>query len=180
MTKLAQEITFREAQGTDAPAFLEFMQIVAGETDFLVMEEGGLPLTEQEMAAILSRTEEAYNQLCLLALAGSDVVGAITIHTPHQEKLSHIGDVFLAVRQAYWGQGLGRILLEEVCDWARDYAGLARLELTVQCRNQAAVHLYQSVGFDIEGTKQRGARSKEGEWLDLYYMGKLVDKDDTR
>lgn len=168
------EITFREAQVTDAQSFLDCMQLVAGETDFLVMDEGGLPLTEQEMAGVLSRTEEAYNQLCLLALVGQEVVGIINVRVDNKEKLAHIGDVFMAVRKSYWGQGIGRILLEEVGDWARDYAGLARLELTVQVRNERAVKLYQSCGFEIEGIKHRGAKSKEGEWLDLYYMGRLL------
>ncbi|WP_161944288.1 GNAT family N-acetyltransferase, partial [Streptococcus suis] len=44
----------------------------------------------------------------------------------------------------------------------------------VQVRNQAAVHLYQKLGFNIEGTQIRGARTDKGEWLDLYYMGKLI------
>lgn len=52
---------------------------------------------------------------------------------------------------------------------------LKRLELTVQVRNQAKkVRLYQKLGFNIEGTQIRGARTDEGEWLDLYYMGKLI------
>ncbi|MDQ8835132.1 GNAT family N-acetyltransferase, partial [Streptococcus ruminantium] len=33
---------------------------------------------------------------------------------------------------------------------------------------------YQKLGFVIEGTQVRGARTDEGEWLDLYYMGKLI------
>ena len=38
-----------------------------------------------------------------------------------------------------------------------------------------AVHLYQKFGFDIEGTKKRGARTKNGEFLDVYLMAKLID-----
>ncbi|VTT12723.1 histone acetyltransferase HPA2-like acetyltransferase [Streptococcus suis] len=58
--------------------------------------------------------------------------------------------------------------------WAEEMDVLKRLELTVQVRNQAAVHLYQKLGFNIEGTQIGGARTDEGEWLDLYYMGKLI------
>lgn len=66
-------------------------------------------------------------------------------------------------------------LLEEVITWAQEMGHLKRLELTVQVRNERAVRLYQSCGFDIEGIKKRGARTDEGEWLDLYYMGRLID-----
>ena len=52
---------------------------------------------------------------------------------------------------------------------------IRRLELTVQARNKRAVHLYQKFGFGIEGTKKRGARTKNGEFLDVYLMAKLID-----
>lgn len=81
----------------------------------------------------------------------------------------------MAVLKDYWGHGLGRILLEEVIVWAQEIGLLKRLELTVQVRNERAVRLYQSCGFDIEGTQKRGARTDMGEWLDLYYMGRLID-----
>ena len=51
-------------------------------------------------------------------------------------------------------------------DWADHTPEIRRLELTVQARNERAVHLYQKFGFDIEGTKKRGARTKNGEFLD--------------
>ena len=42
-------------------------------------------------------------------------------------------------------------------------------------RNERAVHLYRKFEFDIEGTKKRGARTKNGEFLDVYLMAKLID-----
>ncbi|MBM9834549.1 GNAT family N-acetyltransferase, partial [Enterococcus faecalis] len=38
-----------------------------------------------------------------------------------------------------------------------------------------AVHVYQKFGFAIEGTKRRGAKTKNGEFLDVYLMGKLIE-----
>ena len=48
-------------------------------------------------------------------------------------------------------------------DWANHTPTIRRLELTVQARNERAAHLYQKFGFDIEGTKKRGARTKKTE-----------------
>ena len=45
----------------------------------------------------------------------------------------------------------------------------------VQVRNERAVHLYKKLGFEIEGCQARGACSAEGEFLDVYLMGKLID-----
>lgn len=169
-----QIIDFREARAADATDFLTFMAQVAQETDYLVMDEDGLPLTESQMSDILERSYLAPDQLTLLALAGDEVIGAISIRTPRQTKLNHIGDVFLAVKKTYWGHGIGRLLLEESIDWAQQEGLLARLELTVQARNSSAIALYKKVGFELEGTKKRGARSATGDFLDVHLMAKLI------
>lgn len=169
------EICFSEAIPADAPAFIDFMSQVAMETDYLVMDETGFHFSQEQMETIFEAGLENPRELCLLAKNGSEVIGAISVKSSRQFRINHIGDIFIAVKKAYWGHGIGSILLDEVISWAEEMELLKRLELTVQIRNQAAVHLYQKFGFEIEGTQQRGARTDEGEWLDLYYMGKLID-----
>ncbi|WP_155972070.1 GNAT family N-acetyltransferase [Streptococcus ruminantium] len=169
-----KEVYFSEAEPADAAAFIDFMNQVARETDYLVMDETGFRFSVDEMETIFKAGIENPRELCLLAKVGSEVVGAISVKSSKQFRISHIGNIFIAVKKAYWGHGLGTILLEEVLHWAEEMNLLRRLELTVQVRNQAAVHLYQKLGFVIEGTQVRGARTDEGEWLDLYYMGKLI------
>ena len=67
------------------------------------------------------------------------------------------------------------MLLAEVVEWAQASGILRRLQLTVQIRNQAAVHLYKKHGFVIEGRQERGAYIEEGEFIDVYLMGRLID-----
>ena len=92
------------------------------------------------------------------------------MHT-RKAKMEALSDGFIALPGGYG-------TLDELCEvitWAQEMGHLKRLELTVQVRNERAVRLYQSCGFDIEGIKKRGARTDEGEWLDLYYMGRLIE-----
>lgn len=176
MAQVKREIFFEEAEGSHAAAFIDFMNQVAGETDFLVMDESGFRFTPDELARIFEQSISSPNQLHLLALCGDEVIGAVTVRGSRQYRVSHIGTIFIAVRKEYWGKKIGRILLEEVITWASENDVIKRLELTVQVRNDRAVSLYQKMGFEIEGTQKRGARTDEGEWLDLYYMGKLIDE----
>ncbi|MBL6537614.1 GNAT family N-acetyltransferase [Streptococcus suis] len=171
---IKKEIYFSEAEPADAAAFIDFMNQVALETDFLVMDETGFRFSQEQMETIFEAGIENPRELCLLAKVGSEVIGAISVKSFRQFRVSHIGTIFIAIKKEYWGHGIGSILLEEVNLWAKEVGLLSRLELTVQVRNQAAVHLYQKFGFEIEGTQKRGARTDEGEWLDLYYMGKLL------
>ena len=169
-----REISFREARAADAAAFGSFMRTVLAETDYLVMDESGFSFGLEDLKAILHQKEASPRDFVFLAFLDEEVVGAVTVASSTQQALAHIGTVFVAVKKAYWGQGIGRLLLEEVCVWAEEMGVLARLELTVQTRNERAVALYQQIGFAIEGVKPRGVRTSEGEWADLYYMGLLL------
>ena len=171
----SKEILFEEAQAADAEAWIDFMNQVAGETDYLVMDDQGFQPSLEVTRKILATSQEAEDQLCLLARLDDTIIGLINVRTQSPYRISHIGDIFMALQKDYWGYGIGRILLEEVITWAQEMGHLKRLELTVQVRNERAVRLYQSCGFDIEGIKKRGARTDEGEWLDLYYMGRLIE-----
>ena len=103
------------------------------------------------------------------------IAGLVSITADFHERIRHIGQVFIVVKRAFWNQGLGKFLLEEAIDWAENSGVIRRLELTVQVRNERAVHLYQAFGFEIEGIQKRGAYLAEGKFLDVYLMGKLID-----
>ncbi|HFH9836932.1 TPA: N-acetyltransferase family protein [Streptococcus suis] len=171
-----KEIVFEEAEPSDAPAFIDFMNQVSKETDYLVMDETGFRFSQEQMETIFEAGLENPRELCLLAKVGSEVIGVISVKSSRQFRISHIGNIFIAIRKDYWGYGIGSILLDEMLTWVQEMDLLKRLELTVQTRNKVAIHLYQKFGFDIEGTQKRGARTDEGEWLDLYYMGRLIEE----
>lgn len=169
-----QEVLFEEAGPSDAKALVDFMNQVIVETDFLDLGAEAFTLTVEQTAELLDSYRAKADQLCFLAKIGGEIIGILNVTTADSYRVSHIGNIFLAVKKAYWGHGIGSILLEETIEWARKTELLKRLELTVQVRNERAVALYQKYGFEIEGTQRRGARTDEGEWLDLYYMGQLI------
>lgn len=169
------DLELREAERTDAATLIDFLNQVGTESDFMTLDGAGILMTESQMTAFIENQAQSSNQLYLLALLDGEIAGVLSLTADFHERIAHIGQIFIVVKKAYWGQGLGRILLEEGCDWAAGTGVLRRLELTVQVRNQGAVHLYQSLGFEIEGRQARGAKSSEGEFLDVYVMGKLID-----
>ncbi|MGT2910350.1 N-acetyltransferase family protein [Streptococcus cameli] len=175
--KIEYEVRFEEAQSADAPFILNLLQQVQKESDFLIYNDAMSAMDIGVFASSLQEQYEAEDRFCLLAKIEQQVIGVINIMTERHCQLNHIGDVFVVVSKDYWGQGIGRILLEESIIWA-SYSGIIRrLELTVQARNQRAVSLYEKMGFEIEGTKQRGAKTKDGDFLDVYMMSRMIDED---
>lgn len=169
------DLSIREAEVSDAAALVDFLNLVGAESDYMTLDEAGILMTPEQMAGFIQQLAASDNQLYLLALLDDQIAGLVSITADYHERVRHIGQLFTVVKKAFWNQGLGRILLEEAVNWAQECSSLRRLELSVQVRNERAVHLYQSLGFAIEGLQQRGAYLKEGKFLDVYLMGKLID-----
>ncbi|XIF20449.1 MAG: N-acetyltransferase [Acetilactobacillus jinshanensis] len=82
------------------------------------------------------------NVIILIKSADRDV-GLVTV----QEVKSGIGELGVAVEKRYWNLGLGTRLVQEAIRWFKTFSHLTTLFLTVENRNQAAVHVYRKCGF---------------------------------
>ncbi|HEV1029740.1 TPA: GNAT family N-acetyltransferase [Streptococcus pneumoniae] len=164
------ELLIREAEPKDAAELVAFLNRVSLETDFTSLDGDGILLTSEEMEIFLNKQASSDNQITLLAFLNGKIAGIVNITADQRKRVRHIGDLFIVIGKRYWNNGLGSLLLEE----AQASGILRRLQLTVQTRNQAAVHLYQKHGFVIEGSQERGAYIEEGKFIDVYLMGKLI------
>ena len=152
------ELLIREAEPDDAAELVTFLNRVSLETDFTSLDREGILLTDAEMELFLDKQARSENQITLLALLNDEIAGLVNITADQRKRVRHIGDLFIVIGKKYWNNGLGSLLLEEVIEWAQASGILRRLQLTVQTRNQAAVHLYQKNGFVIEG-RQNAVRT---------------------
>ena len=169
------ELLIREAEPGDAVELVTFLNRVSLETDFTSLDRDGILLTSEEMEIFLNKQASSDNQITLLAFLNGKIAGIVNITADQRKRVRHIGDLFIVIGKKYWNNGLGSFLLEEVVEWAQASGILRRLQLTVQTRNQVAVHLYQKHGFVIEGRQERGAYIEEGDFIDVYLMGRLID-----
>lgn len=167
-----QEVIVEEGQLSDAKALVDLLSQVSQETDFVVAET---ILSQEDMEIFLERHLESVNEICLVVRVGKELAGVLNVSSTSSPQTNHIGDIFIAVQEKYWGYGFGSLLMEVALDWACHTPVIRRLELTVQARNSRAVHLYEKFGFKIEATKERGAKTKDGEFLDVYLMSRLID-----
>jgi L-phenylalanine/L-methionine N-acetyltransferase len=107
----------------------------------------------------------------LVAVVDGRVVGMAGLHLK-RGKLRHSGEFGMMVHDRFQGQGLGRKLLEALLDIADNHLGLVRVELEVLPDNARAIKLYESCGFEQEGSKRKAVR-RRGGYADLLVMGRL-------
>jgi RimJ/RimL family protein N-acetyltransferase len=75
----------------------------------------------------------------------------------------------MGVGQAWWGRGIGDLLMRAVLTYARATPTLRRVSLLVFAENAGARHLYENYGFAIEGVLRRYVRW-DGGTADLVAM----------
>lgn len=170
------DLLIREAEVEDATELIALLDQIGHESSFTSLDENGIAMSESEMQRFINKQAQSDNQITLLAYLNEELTGLINITADQRPRVRHIGDIFLGIKKAYWGNGLGSILMEEAIEWAQSSGSIRRLQLTVQKRNLAAVHLYKKLGFIIEGLQERGACIEGGEFLDVYQMGRLIDE----
>jgi len=109
----------------------------------------------------------------LVACSEQEVVGQLDIHTfPNHPRRRHAGQLGMAVRDDFQGQGVGTALMAAAVDLADRWLNLLRLELEVYVDNPPAVRLYQKFGFTIEGALSRYG-FRDGQYVDVYAMARF-------
>lgn len=107
-----------------------------------------------------------------MAVKSGQVIGWCDIIPPTMEGFAHIGRLGMGVKIEHRRQGIGRRLLSECIRAARAW-GIEKIELEVYSDNGAAIHLYESEGFEKEGLR-KCSRKLEGKYQDVQIMGLLL------
>ena len=102
------------------------------------------------------------------------IVGRLSVGRDQHPASSHVADVGLMVAKSARRQGVGRGLLEAAIDWSRS-AGIRKLELHVFPWNEAAIALYEAIGFEREGYRREHYRRGDGGYVDAILMAYAVD-----
>lgn len=160
-------VLIHPARPADVPGIITLFTAVAEERDSIGAEPGFDVAKRQ--SSILRSIEEAAS--CVLVAAVQDViVGSLSIQVPRQA----VGSLSMMVARQYRGQGIGGRLLDESLRWARE-SGLHKVDLGVWPHNAAAIVLYRSRGFTVEGRLHRHYRRANGQLWDVITMGLVLD-----
>jgi ribosomal protein S18 acetylase RimI-like enzyme len=114
------------------------------------------------------------DQFVVGAFEGGRLWGAAGFHREKRLKVRHKGRIWgVYVSPEKRGQGLARKMLETVLQRASAVNGLEHVLLSVAAKQTAAIHLYESLGFECWGREPRGLRVGD-EYIDEHYMLRRV------
>lgn len=143
-------ITIRRASPKDAAAYARFTS--HPEVYASLMQ---LPFSDEETwrVRLADTCAPGKTDQPLAAELHGEVVGSAGLHPVGVAvRRRHALAIGISVAPEAQGRGVGSALMAAMCDYADNWAGALRIELTVYTDNERAIALYRKFGFEIEGT----------------------------
>jgi RimJ/RimL family protein N-acetyltransferase len=114
------------------------------------------------------------NLIPIVAFCGDRVVGHAQIFRFPHERRKGIGDLVIYLHQDFHNAGLGTAMISELLKLARKER-LHRIGLHVVADNKIAVHLYEKLGFKVEGILKDSYLGEDREYCDELAMGLILE-----
>ena len=136
--------------------------------------EGTLQMPDMPVASRVEFLSKVEPGACnLVAVADGRIVGCAGLHPNGiSARRAHTRALGIGIAAEWQGRGVGRLMIARLLDWADNWAGVLRVELTVHADNERAQALYRSMGFVEEG-RMRAYAMKNGRYVDALAMARL-------
>ncbi len=167
------DIKFFKAVPEDAAELIEYFKKVGAETDYLLMDSGGLLMTVEQEVRYLTEINSK-NGIYLIAENAEGKIVAVS-NCDIEDKTDrhlHVYTMGVSVLKEYWGRGIGYRMIEIMINMVREKGG-EKIQLYVRSDNVRAVSLYIKLGFEIDGTLRKAMKIGH-EYYNEYIMSLLL------
>ena len=169
---MPMNITYREAEPSDAGKFLEYCKIVGGETDNLTFGAEGIPFSISQEADFIRKYAGNPGSVMIVAYDEGELIGTGAVSVVSgRERFAHRREIAISVRKDYWGKGIGSGIMNILMDFCKK-SGAKVVQLEVRSDNEKAIALYKKFGFEKIGTNERyfkiGGEFFAADYMNLY------------
>jgi len=157
----------RRAVPGDADGLAALGREIGNEPDGWLISDGAFPGARAERR-YLRAIRRSRSAAVFVAEAPEGIVGRLSVSRDIHPASRHVADLGLMVARSHRRRGIGRALLAQAVEWARD-VGVTKLELHVFPHNEPALRLYEGFGFEREGYR-KGHFLRAGDPVDAILM----------
>jgi RimJ/RimL family protein N-acetyltransferase len=167
----AGDVEFRLMSRADEIAVLDFAQKLPTH-DLLFLPRN---ISQPKVLSAWINEIERGDIKSLLAIRGGNVVGCGTLVRDRHSWSPHVGGIRMVVSLDVRGQGVGRALSQETFAMALG-EGLEKLTVQMTVDQQAAIALFESLGFKAEALLRDHVRDIDGKTHDIVVLGHNVSQ----
>lgn len=142
-----KNIEIRKAKVEDAQAILDYLDQIGKESDNLTFGEEGIGYTYEDEVKLIQSFEENLNSTMYLAIDHNKIVSIGNLSASKRERTKHISILGISVLKSHWNQGIGKMMMKTLIEFAKQAPDTKSIHLEVRSDNEVAIRLYQSVGF---------------------------------
>lgn len=164
-------IEIRKAVSGDAGQIVGVIKN-AEDSGYMLFDPGERKMAPEAFAKFIENMKGNEKSGIFVAEEKGRILGYMIVQNEKLNRVSHRAYLVIGIHSDSRGKGIGKALFTHMLDWAKG-VNLHRLDLTVIATNDAAVSLYQKMGFEIEGVK-RDSLLIDNEYVDEYYMSRLI------
>jgi RimJ/RimL family protein N-acetyltransferase len=156
----------------DAVELSDLRVKIDGETEFLDREPGEDLLSPEQISVQIQEDNLAARALFLVAEVEGRLVGFARCVGSKLKRFRHKAEFGICILQEYCGNGIGKVLMECVLEWA-DSVSIQKISLTVVQTNTNAIQLYEKLGFVEEGILVSDRIHRDGKYYNTVLMGRF-------
>jgi RimJ/RimL family protein N-acetyltransferase len=169
MDLAGKSFVFRMATVEDAQAIIDYIHIVAGESDNLSFGADNVPITFDNEIEYLKSLDGSKSSAHFVALCDGVIVATSHLSAKSRSRMAHVASLGISVRKDFWHRGIGHQMMNEMIRWAKDGGIIQKINLSVRSDNHNAIALYTKCGFHYAGTLHDEMRI-DGVSVDLNMM----------
>jgi len=165
-----QLVRLRAREPEDAPLLYRWFNDPEV-TEFLTMRYPLSIKSERDFIESVAKPDYSHAGFAIETLAESRLIGGIDLVKPSPENRS--AELGIAIGdKSCWDGGYGTDAMRTLCRFGFEMMNLHRIQLEVYAPNDRARHVYEKVGFVVEG-RLRDALFKYGRYHDILVMSLL-------
>ena len=168
-------LTIALAQPEDASSFIDLHCNLTQHESFLLttFDEAKTMDIDKQSGMFEKMLDPSSLASVYLAKEDNRVIGFIGYSRVMPQRARHVaGRIAIGVHTEYRRKGIAKRLFQTIEQDCKE-KGISRIEFTVLLNNKAAIDLYLSLGYEIEGRRIQSV-NVDDRLLDEYFMAKIL------
>ena len=171
-----QNYSIRHAMPDDAAALLDYLRIISDEPNNNIGFDSGSEIkwTVEDERALIEKLDPTNSAWFVAVSDEGQIISMGSMDGGTRRGRRHVAYLGISILDGWRGQGLGKVMMQHMIDWARGTGVIKRIELDVFAHNERGIRLYEKLGFVVEGRKRKEFL-KYGEYVDGLFMALVWD-----